>query len=77
VLPQRTGGDRAVLRPASAVSALRALAPSTIFQAPDGGPAAMRVVADVVRQVPAYELDVGSNIHETAALVSSLVAGVL
>jgi hypothetical protein len=75
VIPRFAGGDGATLCPVSATAALRALGPSTIFQAPDGGADALRVVADLVRRVPAFELRIGNDLTDVPERIDSLLAG--
>jgi len=74
VLPRLTGGERPSLERVSAATALLALAPSTIFQAPDGGAEALALIADVLRVTPAYELRVGEDLGAVPALLGSLVS---
>jgi hypothetical protein len=74
VLPRFDDGTRTRIVPVTAGTALRALAPSTIFQTPDGGEPALRVIADVLRQVPAYELRMGNDLTDVPARIGSLVA---
>jgi hypothetical protein len=64
--------------PVSAAAALRALAPSTIFQFSDAGEAALRLIGTVVRKVPCYQLASGTDlsgipraIHDVLRNVSS------
>jgi hypothetical protein len=56
-IPRVRAGAGTRLRPASASAALMALAPTTVFQAPRNDGAALRPLASLVRQVPAYTLD--------------------
>jgi hypothetical protein len=46
-----------------------ALAPSTVLQQPFGGGEVVAALADVVREVPCFALDVGDDVAELAALV--------
>lgn len=62
VLPRIKGGTESTLRPVPAAAALAALAPSTIFQLPGTGAGALRSMADVLRGVPAYVLDLGTDL---------------
>ena len=67
VLPAVTPGH-AALSPATGAEALRALAPSTIFQMP---PTAVPLapLAALVRSVPSYRLETGADPRAAAALV--------
>ncbi len=73
VIPRRSGARTATLSPVSQGAALHALAPSTLFQASDEGAAAMALIADVVRRVPAFEFVSGSRVEEGAVLLASLL----
>jgi hypothetical protein len=68
VVPRITGG-RSQLRQVSAGAAMLALAPSTVLQQPFGGGEVVAALADVVREVPCFALDVGDDVAELAALV--------
>jgi hypothetical protein len=59
--------------PMPAAHALRELAPSTIFQEPDGRVDAFRVIADVVRRVPSYGLSMGRDSSKAPSLIRSVV----
>lgn len=72
ILPQVTPGRLAV-RPAGAAHALRALAPSTILQHADESAAALALMSRLVRQVPAYVLELGSDIAAVAPAVRRLL----
>ena len=65
-------GTMTQLRPASPGAALRALAPSTIFQLAGAGEAAMRTLASLVRQIPAYELELGRDLARIPTVLSTL-----
>jgi len=68
VVPRITGG-RSRLRHVSAGAAMLALAPSTVLQQPFGGGEVVASLADVVREVPCFALDVGDDVAVLAALV--------
>lgn len=76
LLPQVTPG-RLALRPVTAAEALRALAPSTILQHSYESATGMAVMAALVREVPAYRLDLGSDISAVAPAVRELLRGSL
>jgi len=65
ILISRFGSGRlARLTPASAADALRALAPSTIFQLPAAGTATLSALLDIVKSVPVFYLDTPQNDFE-------------
>lgn len=73
VLPRLTGADRAPRRISPAV-ALRALAPSTLFQLPGSDARAFAALAALARALPAFELEIGPRPHSTMAAVGALAA---
>lgn len=74
VVPRFVGGAKARLEAISPGAALRALAPSTIFQLPDNGAPALGLIAEVLRQVPSYELCIGDDVRDVPERVATLVA---
>jgi hypothetical protein len=62
-----------VVRAISAAQGLRAIAPSTIVQSGFGGEGSLAVLADLVRRVPSYELELGPDPAANAAAVDRLV----
>lgn len=73
VLPRIRGGTESTLRPVPAAAALAALAPSTIFQLPGTGAGALRSMADVLRGVPAYVLDLGTDLDAIPPVLQALL----
>jgi hypothetical protein len=71
-LPRVTGGATA-LRPASAAAALKALAPSTIFQLPGPNPHALPLLAELVRRLPCYRLELGEDMAAGPRLISNFL----
>jgi len=63
LMPRVTGLEETRLRPASAIEAIRALAPSAIFQLPDAGPTEFARIAEVVKQTPCYHLECGTDVR--------------
>jgi hypothetical protein len=68
------GEAEPMVRPISAAEGLRAVAPSTIVQAGFGGGGSLATLADLVRRVPAYALELSPNPVANAAAVDRLVA---
>lgn len=64
-----------VLRPISAAETLRAVAPSTVVQAGFGGGGSLATLADLVRRVPGYALELSPDPAANAAAVDRLVTG--
>jgi hypothetical protein len=61
LLPRVVGGSRSSLSIASPAAALRALAPSTLIQAPYEDRPSLGILADLARAVPAYHLNLGDD----------------
>lgn len=73
VMPRVTGGPEVTLTRASAAEALRALAPSTIVELRSGGREAFANLSALVREVPVYRMDVGSDRQAIARAVRGLI----
>jgi hypothetical protein len=63
LVPRVSGRADTVLTRVPAAEALLALAPSTVFQLPGAGPETFSTLARVVRRVPTYRLDVGTDLR--------------
>jgi len=73
-LPSMDGEMGPAVRRISAAEGLRAVAPSTIVQAGFGGGGSLARLADLVRRVPSYALDLSPDPAANAAAVDRLVA---
>lgn len=62
------------MRPISAAEGLRGVAPSTIVQSGFGGQGSLATLADLVRRVPSYALELSPDPAANAAAVDRLVA---
>ncbi len=62
LLPRVTGLPETRLRPASPSDALRALAPSSLFQLPGTGRDEFLVLGNFVKRMPCYHLELGTNL---------------
>jgi hypothetical protein len=62
-------GSTTQVRPLSPAAALRAWAPSTVFHMPFDNGTVFSTLADVVRRVPCFALDVGDNEADLASAV--------
>jgi hypothetical protein len=60
LLPRITSETRTHIVPATAAEGLTALAPSTVFQLPFAGKTAFQSMAQLVRSVPIYQLNLGA-----------------
>ena len=73
LLPRVTGSRSNALRPASPGDALRALAPSTLFQLTGAGSESFERMVELVRSLPCYYLDLGPDVLNVPARISSLL----
>lgn len=73
LLPQPSGRDRTRVRSASPGEALRALAPSTIFQLSGAGGLALKELGDLVRRVACYRLDLSRDMRDAPEAVNSIL----
>jgi hypothetical protein len=74
LLPRVTGLPKTKLTKVSASAGLLALAPSTIFQLPGAGDQAFKVLGDLVRQVPSYTLEVGTDLSQIPNIILNLLS---
>ena len=70
LLPRVTGRPATTLNPASKSAALLALAPSTIIQLHTAGRDALERMTALVRQVPCYNLELGTDIAGIAPVLA-------
>ncbi|HTY45073.1 MAG TPA: serine kinase [Patescibacteria group bacterium] len=74
LIPRITGKAKTTLARASQMEGVRALAPSTIFQLPNTGHATLQRIARLVKQVPCYFIDLGSDISDIPDTILNLLA---
>lgn len=74
IVPRVSGLSDTVMRRGSALSALAALAPSTIFQIPGSPDAELKAMADVVRAAPSYALELGTDFDQIPRAIEQLLA---
>jgi hypothetical protein len=73
-VPRVTPGRATRLMSASAADALRALAPTTIYQLPSNGGRALGQLAELVRRVKAFSLGIGED-TSAPPLIAQLLQG--
>lgn len=73
LIPQVTGQPDTGVRPTTAGAALRALAPSTIFQLAGSGQAAFQTMSSLVKQVPCYRLELGTEVAQIPEVILNLL----
>jgi hypothetical protein len=75
VVPQVSDAERSQPRRTSGAVAFRALALSTIFQAPIDGGEAMTLIGEIARSVPSYELQIGRDLSRSPELLTEILSG--
>ena len=75
LLPRVTGRPRTTVRRVSPAAALIGLAPSTIFQQPGAGAGALAFLGEFVQRLPAYALDLGTDLAEIPRVIHALLDG--
>lgn len=73
IKPQITDVIEPCLIPSSSGVALRALAPSTLFQLAGAGASEFAMMADFVKQVPCYTLKLGKNLDKIPSVILNLL----
>jgi hypothetical protein len=74
LVPQVTGKVDTHLRPTTAGVALRALAPSTIFQLAGSGQRAFGIMSSLVKQLPCYVLELGTDMAQIPDTILRLLS---
>jgi hypothetical protein len=74
LLPCVTEQTETTLKKATAGAALAALAPSTLFQLPGAGKMALQTMSKLVRQVPCYTLELGSDLSKIPNVILALLS---
>jgi hypothetical protein len=72
-VPRLSPTGRTAVRPASPVEVLTALAPTTLLQLPGTGSEALAALGRLVRRMPRYTLEVGTDLDEVVAAVRGLL----
>jgi hypothetical protein len=73
LLPTVTGGAATRAVPTTAARALLGVAPSTVLQLPGHSERSLRAMKRLVEQVPAFRLDLGTNVSAIPDVVSALL----
>jgi len=74
LLPRITDQPHARLKDATSAEAFRALAPSTLLQVPGAGPGLLQALGRLVKQVPAYHLELGADPESIPKAIESVLA---
>ena len=73
LIPRVLGNAQSQIHRTSAASALAALAPSTLFQLTRNRELSFRRISQLVKTVPAFVLDSGTNIQSIPAVIETLL----
>ena len=74
LLPRISGKSETKLHPAKPMEALRTLAPSTILQLSGTGQEAFRLMSALVKQVPCFTFEVGTEISKIPEVIINLLS---
>lgn len=74
LIPRITGGTQTSIKPASSIASLMALAPSTIFQLVNEGSTSFGFMSRLVREVPSFYLDLGTDLAQIPATIMELLS---
>jgi hypothetical protein len=75
LVPRITGKAETQIVAASPASALRALAPSTIFQLAGAGEEEFRALSAFVRHAPCFTLELGTDLSQIADVIGGVLGG--
>lgn len=76
LMPRVTHRRETSIEPASPAAALAALAPSTLFQLRDRDEASFTAMANLMRRVPCYRLNLGTDLDGIAPAMLSHIFGI-
>lgn len=74
LVPRITGKTDTSLTATSAVAALTSLAPSTMIQLPGAGKEACQIMMQVLKQIPCYYLELGTDLRQIPQVIFDLIA---
>lgn len=74
LVPRITGKTDTSLTATSAAAALASLVPSTIIQLPGAGKEACQIMMQVLKQVPCYYLELGTDLEQIPQVVFKLLS---
>lgn len=75
LLPRVRGGEASSLEAVAPGKAMKALAPSTIFQLSGAGADSFRIMTALVQQVPCYQLNLGTELASVSQCITDLLSG--
>lgn len=75
LLPRVTGHPETQVRSVSAGESMRALFPSSVFSLPGARAQSVRLLAELTRKLPSFQLDLGTDLAAVPAKVLSVLNG--
>lgn len=73
LIPQITGERDTRLRRSTAIAALKALAPSTLFQLSGTGESSFQMMSNLVKKIPCYTLELGTDISQIPQVILEIL----
>ena len=74
LIPRVTGETKTMLEATSSIEGLSALVPSTIIQLPGAGKEACQLMINIVRELPCYYLNLGTDINQIPQVILDLLS---
>jgi len=74
IVPHISEEKKSKIKPVSSMTAVKALAPSTILMLSGAGKKDLREMVKIVRQVPCYSLQIGSNLWDVPELIQQVLS---
>lgn len=74
LLPRVKGGETSSLEAVAPGKAMKALAPSTIFQLSGAGADSFRIMTELVQKVPCYQLNLGTELESVSQCITDLLS---
>ncbi|BAQ65150.1 hypothetical protein [Geminocystis sp. NIES-3709] len=73
LIPRITGKIDTNIEEASSIAGLKALAPSSIFQLPGDKRQSLKLMGNLLRQIPCFYLNLGTDIKQISEVISQLI----
>ncbi len=73
LVPQITGKQETTVVPTTPGTALKAIAPSSILQLPGAGQRALQLISNLIRELPCYVIELGTDIPAVPAVIANLL----
>jgi hypothetical protein len=73
LVPRITGEETTHIKSTTPGMALKALAPSTLFQLPGAGLQAFRLMSQLVKEVPCFRLNLGTDMEEIPKVIQQFL----